>query len=278
MRRGRYLPPPVRSNLKHPNSQGNMNKSLWLTPLSTTTCPPWVCPRCGVGTISLVPNLFVEKQTAESEAYATASGGDDPEFYESTFYAFGRCGHQSCQEWIGIIGKGTVETELKEGNNDEPDYDYISRYTPVACHPMPPIIVIPEHCPELVRKQLQCAFAIFWRAEESCAGRIRVALDYLLDHLKIQRKKKTDKGKFHTLDLHGRILLLKKTHPVEADLLMGIKFLGNAGSHGQAGNPTVSRADLLDAFEMLENVLDEFINYRSKKLRDKARNLMHRFS
>jgi hypothetical protein len=224
-----------------------------------------------------VPNTLVEKQTAESDTY-TQENGNDPEYYESTFYAFGRCGHQSCQEWISIIGKGYVEVAVTLNEDNEADNEYVEEYRPLACHPMPPIITIPEQCPESVRSQLKCAFELFWRAEESCAGRIRVALDHLLDHVRIQRKKLTPKGKFHTLTLHDRIVLLKKTHSNEAELLMGLKILGNAGSHGRTGGPSINRADLLAAFEILESVLDELINDRSKKLRASARVLARRYS
>jgi hypothetical protein len=104
-----------------------MNKDLWIAPITKKACPPWPCPTCGVGTISLIPNLLVEQESAESEAYAQANGSD-PEFFESTFYAFARCGHQSCQEWIALIGKGRISVERSVDDEDNLREEYVEYY------------------------------------------------------------------------------------------------------------------------------------------------------
>lgn len=50
---------------------------------------------------------------------------------------------------------------------------------------------------------------------------------------------------------------------------MALKWLGNAGSHDR----TVSKSDLLDAFEILEHALAEIIDRRSAKVAELAKKL-----
>lgn len=53
------------------------------------------------------------------------------------------------------------------------------------------------------------------------------------------------------LSLHKRIKELETTDPVNAEILLAVKWLGNSGSH--AGG--LKRDDVLDAFDMVELVL-----------------------
>jgi hypothetical protein len=64
------------------------------------------------------------------------------------------------------------------------------------------------------------------------------------------------------LFLHKRIEEYRKKNPVMADHLMAIKFLGNDASHASG----LLREDLLNAFEILSEVIDEVYGRRRQRL------------
>jgi hypothetical protein len=72
------------------------------------------------------------------------------------------------------------------------------------------------------------------------------------------------------LSLHARLDAFATTEPVVGPKLMALKWLGNAGSH----DGEVSKADLLDAFEILEHALGEIVEKRSKRVATLAKKLM----
>lgn len=52
--------------------------------------------------------------------------------------------------------------------------------------------------------------------------------------------------------------------------MLAIKWLGNAGSHSQK---TVSRDDVIDAYELLEHILQEIYMQKTEKLKTKAQKI-----
>jgi Domain of unknown function (DUF4145) len=55
------------------------------------------------------------------------------------------------------------------------------------------------------------------------------------------------------LTLHDRIVAFRATNLDAADLLLAVKWLGNAGSHADMAG--ISRHDVLDGMEITEHVL-----------------------
>jgi hypothetical protein len=137
---------------------------------------------------------------------------------------------------------------------------------------MPDIFELPKKCPDNVAKELRAAFKLIWPDPSAAANRVRVALENLMDHLKIQKRRKNRKGRFDKLTLHHRIEIFTKTEPGIGDRLMALKWLGNAGSH----RGKVSQEDILDAFEIIEEALLELVEHRSKRLEALAQGLMER--
>jgi hypothetical protein len=62
------------------------------------------------------------------------------------------------------------------------------------------------------------------------------------------------KGKRHRLFLHDRIELFQRRDAEVGAALMAVKWIGNEGSHAGALTP----ADVLDALEVIEDVLERF--------------------
>lgn len=230
-----------------------MNRSLWTKTLSNTSCPPWPCPICRSGMISLVHNTMTHRETAESSR--THGHPDwDPDWIEYIFTAWGECQNPSCKQAFAIAGTGRVEQDFEPGGHAWED-----SFSPMACLPMPEMIDLPEKCPHNVRDQLRAAYALFWPNPSACAGRIRVALEYLMDHLGIPSQIPDKNGKTRELKLHARIELFATKEPTAGSQLMALKWLGNAGSH----HNIVSETDLLDAFQIVEHALGEIIDRRS---------------
>lgn len=241
-----------------------MNRALWTQNLTTNTCPAWLCPTCGKGTIVLVPKSLTSKETIESKS-AHSHDAWDIDWITYSFTARAQCGHASCKEEFVISGSGGVEpTYGPEGDTEYEDY-----FAPLFIYPMPDIIVIPQKSPSGVLKELHAAFKLFRINEAACAGRIRVALEYLMDHVGVPKKKKDKNGKFFDLTLHKRIDVFAQDNAAIGPQLMALKWLGNTGSH----DSQVSQSDLLDAFEILEHALSEIIDERSTRVAALAKKL-----
>lgn len=251
-----------------------MNRDLWTVPLTSKRCQPWPCPSCGHGIITLVPDSFRFELTAQAKAIIDAEG-NDPEYHQYIFNAIGKCADNTCGEQIGIIGSGFMD----QFQDDNGDSEYDERFHPIACYPMPAMIRIPIECPKEITIPLWEAFSVFWSSKDACAGRIRVVVECLMNHLGVPKRTKTKSGKFPLLTLHARILHLGNRHSNESKLLMGLKILGNAGSHVMDPSDTkIREEDLLDAFDVLEDVLDELVGHRSKRIKALANKLAKRHS
>lgn len=245
-----------------------MDRSLWKRELSKYSCPPWPCPVCRKGTTAIVKDSLIFKETVPS-ARSRQNEDEDfvvPELIEFVFTAWARCTHPSCQQEFAISGTGGFAPQYIS----EDDWDYEEYFVPKVCLPMPDIIELPPRCPEDVTLELKAAFSLFWSHQAACASRIRVALEYLMNHIGIPKRKKGGNGKFFDLTLHARIDAFAKKDPTIGSQLMALKWLGNTGSH----DSNVSATDLIDAFEILEHALREVIGGHSAKVAALAKKLI----
>lgn len=96
---------------------------------------------------------------------------------------------------------------------------------------------------------------------------MRIALEALLTELGVKRfVVKNSKRQF--LNLHTRIGLLNAKHGDLKDLLFAIKWLGNAGSHADS---EVTLDDVMDAYELIDHVLQELYAQKAKKVKALAK-------
>jgi hypothetical protein len=229
-----------------------MNRSLWTQTLTEQFCPPWPCPTCKKGVLALVPGSFYFKESVASKR-AHGEEGWDPDWVTYNFTCRAQCNNGRCGEEAVLAGVGGIEPEWQED-----DVEWVKYFSPHLCRPMPDIIELPSKCPRDVASALRAAFALFWSDRAAAAGRVRVALDYLMDELGIPREKQKG-SKTVVYDLHGRIELFANNDPTMGMRLMALKWLGNTGSHQRI----VIRDDLLDAFQVLEHSLVELIDKRT---------------
>jgi hypothetical protein len=210
--------------------------------------------------------------TKEETVSSARSHGDpnfEPDWVEYSFTAWAQCANLKCKQKCAISGRGGIAPEY---TNDEGDWDWEDYFTPLNCHPMPDMISIPENCPTDIADELKSAFRVYWDNPSACAGRIRVALEHLMNHLGVPKRKKKAGGGMAGLTLHSRIDVFASNEPVIGNQLMALKWLGNAGSH----DGKVAKADLLDAFEILEHVLSEILEKKSARVAGLAKKLLRK--
>lgn len=175
----------------------NMNRLLWKETLTQHASPRWPCPSCRTGILKMVPKSLIWKETIKSKRMH----GDedwDPQDFDCVFTAWVKCG--SCAQEVAVSGIGGVEPGY-----DEDGMTWVDFFAPRLLSPMPDMFAIPRKCPDIVSEKLRASFAVFWIDQGAAATRVRVALEKLLDHLGIQKRKKDKNKKLYDLTLHARI-------------------------------------------------------------------------
>ncbi len=223
------------------------NRKIWL---NWKTRKP--CPSCESGL--LIPPKqggFIQSETNESKEMNSYGG------YYYTEYVFSlhlKC--SNCNETVVVSGKMSIENYP----SDE-EQGIQTNIIPISFFPAPKIISIPKSCPKTVSKLLNESFGLYWLDISSCANKIRISIEVLLNELKV-KKTKTVQSKRKNLSLHERILLYKSINSEVANFLLAIKWIGNAGSHFS----DITKEDILDAYELLEFSLEQLYEDKKKKL------------
>jgi hypothetical protein len=245
-----------------------MNRDIWKQTLSENHAPRWSCPTCGTGFLRLKDRPIKVYATRES---INASLSQD--FYQGDaterFVCVLQCDKSSCAEPVSVLGT--------TGWEEVPDYDeegyqgYAwSRYlVPMFFDPPLALIDIPRTCPNEVRLELVAGFRLYWCHLGAAANRIRTAVELLLTYLRIKRFT-PQHGRRRRLNLHERIQIFRAHKPELGVPLLAIKWLGNEGSHPGA----LSHNDLLDAFGIVEHVLDELLNPASPEVQRIAKQIV----
>jgi len=122
---------------------------------------------------------------------------------------------------------------------------------------------------------MRSAFSLYYHDKNSCAGKIGIALETLMDHLNIPTHWVDKKKKSHRHSLHERIEKYEKYQPEIARNLLALKWLRNTAVHE---NVNITREDVLDAFEIIEHELIEIFEQRNKKIAKMAENLTTKHS
>lgn len=228
-----------------------VDRELFL-PFTQTHGPSWPCPTCSAGHLHLVGSPTNEWTAETWHRIRSQDVLHAPKCYESRFVALLRCGNPKCHDYVAIAGRGEME---------KTDTDLV--FHALFVSPSPLLIRIPARCPGKVRAELQKAFVASW-GDYSCAGNhVRIAVEHLLDALRINKMRKTSKGKSVRMPLHTRIESIKAKEPSVLAALLAIKWIGNAGSH--TGNLT--RESVFDALDIFESVLDDLYSDYSKTIR-----------
>ncbi len=149
---------------------------------------------------------------------------------------------------------------MEDTSSDSVNLEYTRKCHPTHFEPSLKFIDIPENCPEEITKAVKDSFRSFW--ENGSAQDIRTALERIMDVLNVRKDAK----------LHNRIEILCKQPAFKQyeTPLFALKWLGNTASH----NSNCDRSDIIDAYTILEALLEEIFGNRSELLNNMAKGLL----
>ncbi len=213
--------------------------------------PDKPCPTCEIGILRKPNNeTFLKNETASSDELSSL-GYQSSEYIISSHF---KC--SNCKEIVAFVG---ILYEENYPSNE--DIGIQSSIKPISFYPAPKIIKIPKSCPQNITKLLEESFSLYWIDLSSCANKIRISIEVLLDELNIH-KTATFNNKIKQLTLHERLLLFEKQNNENTKLLMATKWIGNAGSH----TSEITKDDILDAYELLQFYLERKFNDKEERL------------
>jgi len=222
--------------------------------------PEWTCPKCTTSTLGLKPGTFLRYETAGSRA-AMKHEAADPSWTRYIYTCLLVCSNFKCKELVACSGTGTldsVEFLDEEGHAQE---TYIERFRPRHFEPHLVLFDLPANCPARVSAAINESFNLFFSSPSAAGNSVRIAIEALLTALRVKRTELRDGGRV-PIPLHRRIKMLPAKFASVQSQLMAIKWIGNAGSHGQGA---LKMGDVLTAYELTSHVLDEIYASRSKR-------------
>jgi hypothetical protein len=211
------------------------------------------CPRCSEGRLTIGSSEdLVARQSGDSRADREHPGWSEENEWKR-FAGMLSCDDGACGEIVAVAGEAHWESTIDTESKQTP----VETYYPHFYLPAPNLVAISPRWPKAVAQELRKAFASFWSDESSCANHIRTTVELLLDQQRVRRTQLTTNRRRQRLTLHARITLYRTRHPNEAHKLLAVKWIGNEGSH--AGE-TLTRHNLCDGFELIEDVLRELFD------------------
>lgn len=239
-----------------------MDRTPYQLPFSTDRIPAWLCPVCRAGHLILDEKHLLKSETAES-AREHEHEAWEPNWIRYVFSCIFRCSNPKCKEPIACSGVGRVDIIEYEDEEFGWVQSTDDRFTPQYFQPALVLIDIPAKCPTEVCSHLAQSFALFYADPGASMNCARAAVEALLTDLGIKRFAVAN-GKRKPISLHQRIQSLTIKYKDLVDLLLAVKWLGNAGSH-DGDKPT--GADVRIMYDLLEHVLSEIYEGKGKQLK-----------
>jgi hypothetical protein len=239
-----------------------IKRNLYLNEFSMDNIPAWVCPSCQRG---ILTNELKELRTHEKVSSKAAHRHEawEPEWMTGYLSGALTCSNSTCGERVGILGYYRCsEHNHYDEVTGEPEMEIFEILIPTTFHPPIHIFHVNDDVPEVIRIEIISAFNLYWMDPASCANKIRVVVEKIMDDLKIIKTYKSS-NKRKSYSLHQRIEFFKTNFPQYADSLMAIKWIGNSGSHN---NDSINKNDILDAFEILDYVLGNIYETHTKRI------------
>ncbi|MEV6537425.1 DUF4145 domain-containing protein [Streptomyces sp. NPDC051639] len=220
------------------------------------------CPTCKRSGLTVVADSLVMEEANQSKAWHGREDWD-PEFIYGAFRCVMRCYKETC-DLVWVTGRTSVyQQNMRDGYQD--------LLHPLFFMPELPLIQSYGDCPEKIQWAIEAASPILWVDPSSAANRIRAAVEVLMDHEKIPK----NDARGRVIPLHQRIEQLKRDKPQfsnVSDLLMAVKWTGNAGSHGDV----IRVPDVLDVVEIIDRTIQELYDTSAAKIEQKAKEIVAR--
>jgi hypothetical protein len=243
-----------------------MDRTSFHLPFTERNVPKWPCPKCGTGHLALLPNALVHKETPESLRDRRHEVWE-PDWIRYVFSCVFECTNADCKEVVACCGDGKVD--LFEYEDEEHGWAQSTndRFTPKYFNPPLVLMDIPKKCPPEADAHLRESFALFFTDPGAALNCTRTAVEAILTNLGIKRFVIV-KGKRRPVNLHQRIELLPAKYQDVKDMLLAVKWLGNAGSHG---GEEANAGDVRTTYDLLEHALSEIYEAKGKKLKAVAK-------
>lgn len=249
-----------------------MNSQFWLqNSFIKDNIPTWHCPKCQMGILQLDKNQFFNGETSESLSMRNHDAWDF-EWIETKFTGILKCNNSKCNEIIVFSGYGEVEHFQYNTPLGEYHEEYENQFYATYFNPPLNLFILPPNLSKEISLEIKSAFSLYWQDSSSCANKIRVAVEMILNEKKIQKIKISKKKKRIKLTLHERIDKFEQKEPEIASHLRALKWIGNFGSHVEK----LTKKDLVNAFEILEFAIEKLYTDKSKKIKQLSKNINRR--
>ena len=225
--------------------------------------PPWKCPSCRDGTLARIKDIRKVLETGPSKK-AHGHEAWDPDWIIERFIDLLKCSNTSCEELVSVSGHTQNSLDYFYGPTGETETELNTYLVPTGFDPAPMIIAVSEKTPDEIQEVLKAAFSLYWLDKEACANKLRISVELLMDDIKIPSTRKGKDGRERPLTLDSRLREFSSISSEPAELLLAVKWIGNAGSHANLSR--LDADDLLDVFEILEWVLEETYTGTRKRL------------
>jgi Domain of unknown function (DUF4145) len=242
------------------SEQLTMDRKIYKLPFTKGNAPDWACPSCAKGVLNLDPPTFHHQ-----EIYSSRDHSHDEWEPEWITYCYSRvlvCSNAKCKETVASVGTGEVDWYPSEDEHGYPIQEYDDYFRPKYFIPHLKFFPIPANAPATARELLMKSFDLFFADPNAALNQVRAAFEEVLTHLGIKRFNRVN-GRLQFISLHNRITLLPSKFQKLKDMMVAVKWLGNAGSH--AGK-TTTIDDVLDAYELTIFILDQIYNDKSLEL------------
>lgn len=245
----------------------SVNRELWEQTFTKDRVPAWICPTCSKALIKPVKNTFSSNETFASRE-ARGHEAWEPDWISSKCAGILECLNPDCRERITMIGEGSIEQRFYQDINGNYKDDTFESITPKYFDPPLFPFQLPSKCPDDIQEMIIDSFRLFLSDPDSAGNKVRVAVERILTNHKIPKSKRIKNNQRVMRSLHERIELYEKKNSEIAQMLMAIKWLGNAGSH-EGKRLTIKR--ILDGYEIIEHILEELYSPRRRRVKSLVR-------
>jgi hypothetical protein len=235
-------------------------------PFTLKSAPDWTCPSCKKAPLRIREDTFFREELEHSRDHSHDAW--EPEWIRYVYSCLLVCSNDKCKEIVASGGTGSVDWDVVEDEKGNVDQVWEDHFRPKFFEPPLEIFSLPKDCPESVSQPIRNSFAVFFSEPHAASNNVRIAIEALLTELKVRRFKVVG-GKRIFVSLHQRIALLPKQYSQLKDLILAIKWLGNAGSHDGGANVTLD--DVMDAYQLAEHILHEVYSPKLSKLESLAK-------
>lgn len=243
-----------------------MDRRIFQGIITKAKPPQWPCPRCGRSVLGIVGKTFSEDEGADSKK-AHSHEAWDPNWISKRFSCLLKCTNSTCGEVVSCVGEGSVEEDYGYDFDGALTQEYIEWFKPMYFHPPLVMMDIPSNAPDEVVQELKASFSLFHSNANAAANCARMAIEALLTSLGVNRFSNAG-GQRKPIALHHRIESLPNKFSEARDLLKAVKWIGNHGSH--SGKQVTTEA-LMDAYDLLEAVLEELYSKKRQRIKKVAK-------